>query len=290
MKYFKDALGTKDFVITSEIFLKPETDANSIKIQADVLRDYVDAILLTDNQSGQLHMSSLVAGVLLLDAKIDPIIQLICRNRNRISLLGDLLGCAALGMTNLSLIRGDRVPDEFQPRPKAIIDITATELIRMANKMKIDDRIKSVENFLLGGVVTPHGPKPGWEAKNITEKIDAGAQFVLTHTCLDMELLRIYMKRMVETKLLRRVSVIVGMAVLSSPEDAQWVRKNRPNVIIPNDIVTRLSNAKDPEKEGIDICIEQLNALKTIPGVSGAHIIASEKLINISTAIKNANI
>ena len=289
MKYFKDALNTKDFVITSEIFLKPETDTNSIKIQADVLRDYVDAILLTDNQSGQLHMSSLAAGVLLLDAKIDPIIQLSCRNRNRISLLGDLLGCAALGMTNLSLIRGDRVPD-VQPKPKAITDITATELIRMANKMKADEKIKSVDKFLLGGVVTPHGPKPGWQAKNITEKIDAGAQFVLTHTCLDMDLLRIYMKRMVETKLVRRVSVIVGMAVLSSSEDAQWVRKNRPNVIIPNDIVTRLSNAKDPEKEGIEICIEQINALKTIPGVSGAHIIASEKLINISTAIKNANI
>ena len=289
MKYFKDALSTKDFVITSEIFMKPETDANSIKIQADVLRDYVDAILLTDNQSGQLHMSSLAAGVLLLDAKIDPIIQLSCRNRNRISLLGDLLGCAALGMTNLSLIRGDRVPD-VQPRPKAIMDITATELIRMANKMKADDRIKSVGKFLLGGVVTPHGPKPGWQAKNVTEKIDAGAQFVLTHTCLDMDLLRTYMQRMVETKLVRRINVIVGMAVLSSSEDAQWVRKNRPNVIIPNDIVTRLSNAKDPEKEGIDICIEQINALKTIPGVSGAHIIASEKLINISTAIKNANI
>ena len=289
MKYFKDALGTKDFVITSEIFLKPETDANSIKIQADVLRDYVDAILLTDNQSGQLHMSSLAAGVLLLDAKIDPIIQLSCRNRNRISLLGDLLGCAALGMTNLSLIRGDRVPD-IQPKPKAIMDITATGLIRMANKMKADEKIKSVGKFLLGGVVTPHGPKPGWHAKSITEKIDAGAQFMLTHTCLDVDLLRTYMQRMVETKLLRRVNVIVGMAVLSSSEDAQWVRKNRPNVIIPNDIVTRLSNAKDPEKEGIDICIEQLNALKTIPGVSGAHIIASEKLINISTAIKNANI
>ena len=289
MKYFKDALSTKDFVITSEIFMKPETDANSIKIQADVLRDYVDAILLTDNQSGQLHMSSLAAGVLLLDAKIDPIIQLSCRNRNRISLLGDLLGCAALGMTNLSLIRGDRVPD-VQPRPKAIMDITATELIRMANKMKADDRIKSVGKFLLGGVVTPHGPKPGWQAKNVTEKIDAGAQFVLTHTCLDMDLLRTYMQRMVETKLVRRINVIVGMAVLSSSEDAQWVRKNRPNVIIPNDIVTRLSNAKDPEKEGIDICIEQLNTLKTIPGVSGAHLIASEKLINISTAIKNANI
>ena len=274
MKYFKDALNTKDFVITSEIFLKPETDAKSIKIQADVLRDYVDAILLTDNQSGQLHMSSLAAGVLLLDAKIDPIIQLSCRNRNRISLLSDLMGCAALGMTNLSLIRGDRVPN-VQPKPKAIMDITATELIRMANKMKADEKIKSVGKFLLGGVVTPHGPKPGWQAKNITEKIDAGAQFVLTHTCLDVDLLRIYMQRMVETKLLRRVSVIVGMAVLSSSEDAQWVR---------------LSNAKYPEKEGIDICVEQINALKTIPGVSGAHIIASEKLTNIPTTIKNANI
>ncbi|MDP6442055.1 MAG: methylenetetrahydrofolate reductase, partial [Candidatus Poseidoniia archaeon] len=189
MKNFRTALNTQDFVITSEIFLKPETNSNGIQIQADILRDYVDAILITDNQSGRVHMSSLAAGVLLLGVGIDPIVQLSCRNRNRISLLSDLLGCSALGIASISLVRGDKVPDDFQPRPKAIMDVTATELIQIANIMKNDGNIDSPRNFFLGGVVTAHRPKSGWPAKNITEKVDAGAQFVFTHTCLDMDLL-----------------------------------------------------------------------------------------------------
>ena len=92
MKNFRKTLNTQDFVITSEIFLRPATDANSIKMQADILRDYEDAILITDNQSGRIHMSTLAAGALLIAAGVDPIVQLSCRNRNRISLLSDLLG------------------------------------------------------------------------------------------------------------------------------------------------------------------------------------------------------
>jgi len=259
-------------------------------MQADILRDYVDAILITDNQSGRIHMSTLAAGTLLIAAGVDPIVQLSCRNRNRISLLSDLLGCSALGITSISLVRGDRVPDDFQPRPKAIMDVNATELIRIADIMRKDKNIASEGNFFIGGVVTAHAPKPGWPAKNITEKVDAGAQFVFTHTCLDMDLLRTYMKRLGETKLLWRCHVVAGIVLLCSAEDAQWVIKNRPNVIIPNDIITRLSNAKDPEKEGIEICAEQLQELSKMPAIAGAHIIASEKLTNIPVAIRKSGL
>jgi len=259
-------------------------------MQADILRDYVDAILITDNQSGRIHMSTLAAGALLIDAGVDPIVQLSCRNRNRISLLSDLLGCTALGITSISLVRGDRVPDDFQPRPKAIMDVNATELIRIANIMKNDEKIASQGNFFLGGVVTAHAPKPGWPAKNITEKIDAGAQFVFTHTCLDLDLLRTYMQRLGETKLLWSCHVVAGIVLLSSVEDAQWVSKNRPNVIIPNDIIARLRDAKNPEQEGIKICAEQLQELSKIPSISGAHIIAFEKLTNILIALSKSGI
>ena len=101
MKTFDNALNNQDFTITSEVFLRPDTDEEAIRVQADILRESVDAILVTDNQSGQLHMSSLSAGILLKKADIDPIVQLSCRNRNRISLLSDLLCCTALGITNL---------------------------------------------------------------------------------------------------------------------------------------------------------------------------------------------
>jgi methylenetetrahydrofolate reductase (NADPH) len=235
-------------------------------------------------------MSSLSAGILLKKADIDPIVQLSCRNRNRISLLSDLLGCTALGITNLMLTRGDRVPLEFNPRPKAIMDVNATELIALANNIKQDEKLRTNNQCLMGGVVTPFAPKSGWPAKNLAEKIDAGAQFVITHTCLELDLLKSYMKRLVETQLLRRMHLIVGIAILKTAEDARWFRQNRPNVNIPASIVTRLEEASDPNQEGIDICAEQLDALAQIPGVSGANIIASNSVLNIPEAVKKSGI
>ena len=134
-------------------------------------------------------------------------------------------------------------------------------------------------------MVTPFAPKSGWPAKNLTEKVEAGAQFVITHTCLDMEIMKIYMERLIATKLLRKMHLIVGIAILKSVDDAKWLRENRPNVIIPAEAVSRLEESEDPEKEGIKMCAEQLTALSKIPGVSGAHIIASNSVLNIPEAI-----
>lgn len=285
LKTYNKALNTKDFTISSEIFLRPDTDEKAINFQADILRESVDAILVTDNQSGQLHMSSLAAGVLLKKVGIDPIVNLSCRNRNRISLSSDLLGCAALGINNLLLTRGDKVPIGIKPRPKAIMDVNATELIALANKIKRDEELSSQNDFHLGGVVTPFTPKPGWPAKNLAEKIDAGATFVITHTCLDMDVIRSYMERLVATKLLRKIHLIVGIAILKSSEDARWLRENRPNVIIPAKLVERIEKSDDPNKEGIKMCAEHLDTLSEIPGISGAHIIASNSVLNIPEAV-----
>jgi|TARA_B110000444_G_scaffold207118_1_gene200975 methylenetetrahydrofolate reductase (NADPH) len=285
LKTFNNAINNQDFSITSEIFLRPDTDEEAIRVQADILRDSVDAVLITDNQSGQLHMSSVAAGILLKAANIDPIVQLSCRNRNRISLLSDLLGCAALGISNLMLTRGDRVPLEFKPRPQAIMDVNATELIALANNIKQDEVLPSLNEFLLGGVVTPIIPKEGWPAKNLTKKVDAGAQFMITHTCLDMNIIKTYMKRLVATQLLRRMHLIAGIAILKSPEDARWLRENRPNVNIPINAVERLKKVSDPVKEGIKMCAEHLRELSEIPGISGAHIIATNSVLNIPEAV-----
>ena len=290
MNNFNKSLNTKDFTISSEIFLRPDTDEEAIKIQSDLLKDYVDAILVTDNQSGQLHMSSLSVGIILKNLGINPIVNLSCRNRNRISLTSELLGCASLGINNLILTRGEKIPKEVQPRPKAIMDMNATSLIRLANQIRNDEKLPSNNDFLIGGVVTPFSPKQGWPAKNLSEKIDAGANFMITHTCLNMELISTYMKRLVATKLLRNMHLIVGIAILKSPEDAKWLRENRPNVMIPADAVDRLEKSNEPEKEGIKMCAENLETLSKIPGISGAHIIASNTVLNIPDAISLANL
>lgn len=286
MNNFKNSIQSGKFVITSEISLTPESNIQEIESQARALGDGIDGILVTDNQAGQLHMSPIVVGSILLNSNIDPIVQLSCRNRNRISLLSDILGCLTLGVSSFSLIRGDKVPEEYQPRPKAIMDINATELISMAQKLKSDETISPPRNFIIGGVLTPHTPKDGWQAKNLRKKVDSGAQFFFTHTCLDMDLLSAFMKKIGPTKILQQCYIVAGIALLESTENAEWLRKNRPNVIIPNQIMNRLKEAKDQEAEGIKICSEQINTVKKIPGISGVHIIGSKKLENIPLAIR----
>jgi len=287
---FRDAIYKKDFALSAECFLRPETNAEAIRLQADELRESVDAVLLTDNQHGQLHMSVLAAARLMLDNGIDPIMQLSCRNRNRIVLVSDMLGAAALGVTSLLLVRGDRVPRGFKPRPKAVFDLSAKDLIATAATMNEGQGLISRPAFFIGGVVTAYRPKPGWVPKQLNEKVGAGLHFVFTHLCMDLTPLREYMKHLIGNELTRRVAVIVSTAILSSAEDALWLRKHRPNANIPDSMVKRLAESSDPKKEGVAICADQLAELATIPGVSGANIMASTDLSMVPAVIAAANL
>ena len=285
MNTFKEANRTRDFTFSSEIFLKPETNAEMIREASLLLKDHVDGIVITDNQFGQLHMSTLAAAALLISNGVDPIVQLACRNRNRIALLSDLLGAGALGVTSLILIRGNRVPEGFNPRPKAVLDLDATELIATASKLKMDDRLHSLPDFYIGGILTPHAPKPGWNPQKLMKKIDAGAQFVQSHVCMDLELLKSYMKHLVGTGLLRRMSVFISLAIPGSADDARWLRDNRPNIRFPAPLIRRIAQAADPEQESVRICAEHLQQLAEIPGVAGAHLVATRNLATIPAAI-----
>jgi methylenetetrahydrofolate reductase (NADPH) len=290
MNTFQNAIRNRDFVVTTECFLKPETDGDSVRIQADVLRDAVDGVIVTDNQHGRLHMSSLAAASLMLQNGVDPIMQLTCRNRNRIALLADLFGAAALGVSSVLLVRGNRVPDGMDPRPKAVFDMTAAELITMAAAMKDDESLPSPPEFLVGGLVTPHSPQADWIPRKLIEKADAGAGFMLTYPCMDMALLRGYMKHLVSNKLTHRFSFVVTTAILTSVDDAKWLRDSRPNAIMPDAIVNRIESAADPVREGINICVEQIRELQQIPGISGVNIMATTDLGQIPRVVSEAGL
>ena len=290
MTAFRNAIRTKDFVVTAECFLKPETDANALQIQAEVLRDAVDGVIVTDNQHGRLHMSSLAAASLLRTHGVDPIMQLSCRNRNRIALLADLFGAAALGVTSLLLVRGNRVPEGMEPRPKAVFDMSAAELIATAAELKDDPHLHSPPEFFIGGLVTPHAPKPDWVPRKLTEKTDAGAGFMLTYPCMDMKLLAEYMRQVVGQKMTHRLSFIATTAILTSADDAIWLRDSRPHAVMPDSVVARIEAAADPVSEGIDICVEQIRELQDIPGVSGVNIMATTDLAQIPKVVDAAGL
>ena len=290
MKTFKDAIQNSDFAVSAEIYLRSETDADALRIQADVLGDHVDGILLTDNQFGQLHLSPMVAAAILKQHGVDPIVQIASRNRNRLALLSDLLGAGVLGVSSLLLVAGERAPKNLTPRPKPVLDVSAVDLIRTAAAVKSDEQLTVKPDFLVGGIVTPVMPKPDWQARQFREKVDAGAQFLQTHICMNLTLLERYLRHLVANKLIRRVSVIGAVAVIANADDAIWLRENRPNVMLPDEFVERLQSARDPRQEGISIAAETIRAMRDIPGIVGVNLMATRDLAAIPEVIEAAGL
>ncbi|MEX2497144.1 MAG: methylenetetrahydrofolate reductase [Woeseia sp.] len=285
---YRQAARTRDFCVSGELFLSPESSATTIAEQAKLLKDHVDGVLLTDNQFGQLHMSTLAAAALLIANGVDPIMQLSCRNRNRIALLSDLLGAGALGVTSLMLVKGNHVPEGFNPRPKAVLDLDARELIATAARIRADEGLPALSDFYVGGVVTAHRPEDDWTPRTLLRKIEAGAQFMITNVCMDVPTLRIWFRHLVAAKILRRVDMIVSIAIPESADDAHWLCRNRPSFQIPDALIRRLEQARDAEQEGVAIAAEMLAEVATIPGVSGVHLIATRNLAAIPAVLAAA--
>lgn len=288
MKTFSEAARSKEFIFSAELFLRPETNAEMIALQTRSLQNHVDGILVTDNQEGRLHLSPLAACTLIKAAGVDPIMQLSCRNRNRIALLAELLGAATLGITSLVLIRGNRVPQGFNPRPRAVFDVDANELIGMASKMTAEECLPSLPDLYVGSLITPHAPQPGWIPEKLSQKADAGAQFAQTYVCMDTALLSHYMTHLVAAGIPRRLAIYVKLAVFSSAEDARWLRDSQPNNCIPESLIKRLDQAQDAELEGVKIAAEQIQQYAHIPGISGVHLVATQNLSTICAAIEGA--
>jgi methylenetetrahydrofolate reductase (NADPH) len=282
---FNDALKTKKFVVTAHVNLAQAPDADSVIRQGEILRPAVDAVHLTDNPGAQVQVSAIAAAALLLQQGIDPIVHMTCRDRNRIALQSDLVGAAALGVTSVLLMRGDRIPEHMKPRVRNVFDTDAKELMAFIQDLKDAETVSLVADFLVGAVATLFDPDADWTPDKLIAKCDAGANFVQTQMCFDMDIVRNYMARMVASKLTHRLFFIMALSPLPSADVARWMRDNVKGTLMPESIIERLEQASDPEREGIDICAELLQDLATIPGVSGASLLTLGNLETIPAAI-----
>jgi len=280
---FKDSLKTKDFVVTAHVNMAEAPDAESLIRQAEILRPAVDAVQLTD--SAQVHMSGIAAAALLIQQGIDPIVHMNCRDRNRIALKKDLLGAAALGVTSVLVMRGKKIPRSKDLGVRQVFDTPALEFMAYIQSMKQDEDDSFVSDFLVGANAEIFHPKADWTPTTLTQKCDAGTNFVQLQICFDMDVVRNYMARIVASKLTHRVNFIMALSPLPSADVARWVRDNVKGALVPEPIIERIEQASDPESEGIDICSELLQELATIPGISGANLLTLGKLETIPAAI-----
>ena len=283
---FKDALTTRDFVVTAHVNMSRVPDAGALIRQGNTLREAVDAVQITDNPGAEVHMSGLAASALLLAEAIDPILHMTCRDRNRIALQSDLIGAAALGITSVLLMRGDRAPEHMKPKVRGVFDTRPQELMAFARQLKVARDVPLMTDLLIGATATVFDPDETFTPVNLARKCEAGANFVQTQLCFDMDVVRNYMRHMVSAQLTRRLSFIMALSPLPSAEVAYWVRDNVRGALVPASIIQRMEQATDAQREGINICAEMLDELATIPGVSGASLLSLGSLEAIPAAIE----
>ena len=294
MATLQDKLAQGQFVLTAEVTPPVSAARDDLMAKAQPLKGAADAVNVTDGAGARTHLSALAAAMLLNEAGIEPILQLTCRDRNRIALQSDLLGAAALGVRNLLVLRGDDPSAGDQPDTKPVFDLDARQLMATARRLRdqgelpTGKKVGGKPEFFLGGADSPIDPPPGWEPKGLAGKIEAGAQFVQTQFCMDAQVVRRYLARLDEAGLGGKLSFLIGIAPLRSAQSARWMKEKLFGTIIPDAFVTRMEQASDPLAEGRAICLEVIGELAEIPQVSGCHIMAPNNDAAVPTVIEAA--
>jgi methylenetetrahydrofolate reductase (NADPH) len=266
------------FALTAEIVPPLSCDPADLIEKARPLKGLADAVNVTDGAGANVHLGAATAAALLVQAGIEPILQLTCRDRNRIALQSELIAAAASGVHNLLLLTGDKPDAGDQPDAKPVFDLDSqtlmetARLLRDRGELPSGKRVAGSADFFIGAADLPVDPPPGWRPDALARKVAAGAQFVQTQFCMDAGVVRRYAARLQEAGL--DVFLLIGISPLRSARSAAWMRKHLYGTIIPDAVVARLEQAADPRAEGRRICVELTRELANIPGVAGAHIMA----------------
>jgi methylenetetrahydrofolate reductase (NADPH) len=237
-------------------------------------------------------MGPVGAAAILIQEGIEPILQLACRDRNRIALQSDLMAAAALGVRNLLLLKGDDPKQGDQPDAKPVFDYDTAALtavavaIRDKGELPTGRKVAGKAEFFIAAADVPIDPPAGWEPKSLKAKLAAGCEFVQTQFCLDAAVVRRYMARLAEHGV--KVPFLIGISPLRSAKSARWMREKLFGTIIPDAMVARLEAASDPAAEGRKLCLDLMKELATIPGVAGVHIMAPGNEAAIADVIKDA--
>ena len=270
-----------NFVYTAESTPPDSADQEVILTKTKPLKYIADAVNLTDSPGAKVHMSALTAAIILAQNDIEPILQLTVRDRNRLALQGDLVGASALGVHNILCLSGDDPKIGDQPETIAVNDIDSLTLVATADLMRRKGKfpsgrlIKPPPKLCIGGAEVPTEGKPNTE--KILNKIKVGINFFQTQYVFDKKILKEYMKVLDDVGILEKTFFIIGLGPFTSAKSAKWMNDNLFGVNVPDKIINRLEQAKDPKEESKKICLELIHHFKEINGVKGVHLMGHNK-------------
>jgi len=289
-------LGAGHFAVAIEISPPVGPDPSVLKERIDLLRGFGDVFNVTDNQSAKIHTSSLAATILLKRAGLEPVLQLTCRDRNRLGLQADLLGAAMWGITDVVALSGDHPSCGDHPHVKLVGDIDSMNLIRMIRRMSDEGIFENGQpipgpapDFFVGAVANPFAPPYDYRPARLAQKVGAGAQFIQTQLVFNVERFREYMKRVVDLGLHERVAILAGVGAVRSLKGAQYMATRIAGLDVPDGVLNRFRglSKEDQARAGEDLCCEIANQIREIEGVRGLHIMSIGRPSAVPRVVRN---
>lgn len=272
------------YVVTSEVGPPRGSDPEAITKKAEMIKDYVDAINITDNQTSVTRLCSLAACIHLKLMGLEPILQMVVRDRNRIALQSDILGAASFDINNILCLSGDHQIFGDNPQGQNVFDIDSMQLIQMVRHMRDEgkflggDEIKRPPRMFVGAAANPFADPFEIRVPRLAKKIAAGVEFIQTQCIYNLEKFEQWMKEARDRGLHEKVHILAGVTPFKSAGMAKYMKNRVPGMDVPDDVVKRMSDTPKEKQaeEGIKICIESIQRLKEVEGVRGFHIMAIE--------------
>jgi methylenetetrahydrofolate reductase (NADPH) len=270
------------FAFTGELGPPRGANAEVVRKKAGHLKGIVDAVNITDNQTGVVRMASWAACLLAIQEGLEPNFQMVCRDRNRLAMQSDILGAYTHGIRNMLCLSGDHQQFGDHPMSKGVYDIDSIQLISTVKKMRDEGKFINGEpideppKIFIGAAANPFAEPFEWRVHRLAKKISAGVDFIQTQCIYDMKRFREWMKQADDMGLTEKAYILAGITPLKSGGMARYMAKNVSGIIIPDEIIDRMVKAKKPADEGIQLCVEQIQELREIKGVRGIHLMAIE--------------
>ena len=280
----KKMLAAGHFAVTAECGPPKGAEATVVRKKGKILKGYVDSINVTDNQTGVVRMSSLAACILLKKDGLDPVLQMVTRDRNRIALQSDILGASALGIRNILCLSGDHQSFGNQTQAKGVFDIDSIQLIQTVRRMRDEGKIIGGEelseppHLFIGAVANPFADPFAYRVLRLAKKISAGAEFIQTQCIYNIARFTDWMKQVRERGLDKKAYILGGITPLKSARMAEYMSKQVAGMDVPEEVINRMKAvpAKEQRQEGLKMAVETIQAIKEIEGVHGVHIMAIE--------------
>ena len=286
------------FAVTAELGPPKSADPEVVRRKARLMKGYADAFNVTDGQTAVVRMASWAACLIQKEEGLDPIVQMTCRDRNRIALQMDVLGVAALGIHNILCLTGDHISFGNHPQAKGVYDLDSIQFIQMVKEMRDEKKFQCGEEMdveprlFIGAAANPFADPFEYRPYRLAKKVAAGADFIQTQIVFNVPKFREYMKRVCDMGLHEKVYILAGVAPIKSLGAARYMATKVPGMDVPDEIIERMKKTprEKRKEEGIEICVEIIQQVREIPGVRGVHIMAIEWEEAVPEIVKRAKL